>query len=128
MIVSAPLSVPTGKTKKFILNLNQYRNTHYYTLNTAKREYKEIVSSQLVGCALNPPVIVTYTYYPKTKRRTDLGNVLSIHQKFFEDSLVELGCLGDDDYTIIVQTIYAFGDVDKDNPRVDIKISESLCY
>lgn len=126
MLVSAPLSVPVTKSKKFILNLNQYRNAHYFTLNNAKREYKSAIEAQIASVVLKSPVMVTYTYFPKTKRRTDLGNVLSIHQKFFEDSLVELGCLTDDDYKTIIQTTYAFGAVDPDNPRVEIKIVESI--
>lgn len=127
MLVVSPLSVQTSKSKKFILNLNQYRNTHFHVLNAAKVEYKALIHDQLAGKSLQTPIIVTYTYFPKTKRRTDLGNVLSIHQKFFEDALTELGCIEDDDYTRIVQTIYTFGDIDKSDPRVEIKIAESLC-
>jgi len=126
MLICAPLSVPTSKSKKFILNLNQYRNTHFIVLNKAKHEYKEEIASQLEGLSFKPPIIVTYTLYPKTKRRTDLGNVLSIHQKFFEDALVESGCITDDDYHTIVQTLFKFGSVDPSNPRVEIKIVESL--
>jgi len=126
MNICAPLSVPVSKSKKFILNLNQYRNAHYFTMNNAKREYKAFLAPLLEGLTLNPPVIVTYTLYPKTKRRTDLGNVLSIHQKFFEDALVELGCLADDDYHTIVQTLFKFGSIDPTNPRVEIDIVESL--
>jgi|TARA_B110000261_G_scaffold37581_1_gene43771 Holliday junction resolvase RusA-like endonuclease len=61
---------------------------------------------------------------PKTARRTDLGNVLSVHQKYFEDALVELGCIPDDDYKHIVRTTFVFGKKDKDNPRVIIKVKE----
>lgn len=125
MLVSSPLSVPVSKKNKFILNLNNYRNTHFYSLNTAKREYKALISHLLKGQSFKMPIQITYCYYPKTKRKTDLGNVLSVHQKFFEDALTELKCIPDDDYTQIIQSTFTFGTVDPENPRVDIFITES---
>ena len=120
MIIS-PLRVLVGK-KYFNLNLNIFRNTFYQTLNRAKVEYKKIVRQQLEGLILVPPVTITYTYYPKDKRITDLGNVLPIHAKFFEDILTEYKYLPDDNYKYINKVIYLFGSIDKDNPRVEIEI------
>ena len=69
-------------------------------------------------------ISITYTLYPKTKRRTDISNVLSIHSKFFEDSLVDHGLLVDDNYNYLPIVIFVFGKVDKENPRVDIEVKE----
>jgi len=52
----------------------------------------------------------------------DISNVLSIHDKFFCDALVELGKLPDDNYKYIPEVKYVFREVDKLNPRVDIYI------
>jgi Holliday junction resolvase RusA-like endonuclease len=123
-MIQSPLRVPVGK-KLFTLNLNIYRNTFYQTLNRAKKEYKAIIKKQLEGLSLSPPVTITYTYYPPDKRESDLGNVLPIHAKFFEDALVESGYLPDDNYKYINQVIYKFGEVDKANPRVEIEIRNS---
>ena len=90
-MIKSPLRVPTSKKRNFTLNLNQYRNTHFHVLNKAKVLYKEIITPQIASLSLFTRVKVIYTYYPPTKRRTDLGNVLSIHQKFFEDAFVEAG-------------------------------------
>lgn len=78
---------------------------------------------KLIG-KLSSPIEVKYVYFPGTKRLTDLGNVLSIHQKFFEDALVELGYLEDDNYNHIISSTQAFGGVCKENPRVEIHITE----
>lgn len=67
-------------------------------------------------------VKIHYTIFPKSRRRTDLGNVVSVHKKYFEDSLVEFGKIPDDDYTHIIYNSESFGGVDKDNPRVEITI------
>jgi len=124
MLVS-PLSVSKTKSSKFILNLNTYRNTHYQTLNNVKKNYKQWMSSQIENLPfIDVPVSITFTLFPKSKRRTDLTNVLSIHDKFFCDALVELGKLEDDDYYWIPEVIYKFGCVDKENPRVEILIIE----
>ena len=121
-MIESPLRVRTGKGKYFTLGLNTYRNTHYFVLNKAKKQYKEDISYQLEGITLTTPLKITYTLYPKTKRLTDIGNICSIHQKFFEDALVEFGIIEDDNYNFIKETEFIFGSVDKHNPRVDIEI------
>jgi len=128
MLVIAPLRVPVTKTKYFVLNLNQYRNAHFYTLNTAKIRYKESLATQLTDVLLVTPIKITYTLFPKNKQRGDLGNALSVHQKFFEDALVEYGCISDDSYKEVVQSTFLFGEVDKDNPRVEIQITQCDSY
>jgi len=55
---------------------------------------------------------------------TDLGNVLSIVQKFTEDAMVEFGIIEDDNYKIIGRVVHDFGEVDKFKPRVELRISE----
>ena len=116
------MRVPVTKKKDWTLNLNQYRNTHYQTLNKAKVVYKELIKDQLLGFICVHPITIEYTLFVKTQRRMDIGNVLSVHQKFFEDALVELSCIPDDDYHWIPQVVFSYGGQDKDNPRVEITI------
>lgn len=120
MIIS-PLRVLVGK-KLIPLNLNIYRNLYFQTLNKAKIAYKKLIREQLKTLILEPPVQITYTYYPPDKRQSDLGNVLPIHAKFFEDALVEYGYLEDDNWKIINEVIYRIGKIDKANPRVEVEI------
>lgn len=123
MIFDSPLSVPVGKSK-FILNLNNYRNTHFRKLNTAKINYKLIMASQIRRAEGFEKIKIHYTLYPKTKRRTDIANVVSVHAKFFCDALVEYGVLVDDNFEYLVASSESFGRVDKNNPRVEIIVSE----
>lgn len=122
IMVMAPLFVMQTKTKKFYLNLNAYRNTHFQVLNKAKIEYKKIIRNQLIDLPEFSAVALRYTLYPKTKRLCDLDNILSIHAKFFQDALVELSKIEEDSYIFIPQSIYQFGNIDKLNPRVEIEI------
>jgi Holliday junction resolvase RusA-like endonuclease len=122
--IVAPLSVQQSKKKRFSLNLNVYRNSHFFTLNKAKKDYKAEIQSQFAGIPVMQRVELTFTLYPKTKRLCDISNVLSIHDKFFCDALVEAGKIPDDNYLHLKKVTYMMGEVDKDNPRVEIFIEE----
>ena len=113
-----------SKVKTWILNLNQYRNTYFRTLNTVKINYKKEMLSQITAGPSYNRIACIYTVYPANKRSFDLGNVCCIHQKFFEDALVELGKLPDDNYNNIPLIVYQFGKVDPENPRVEIEVME----
>lgn len=121
-IVSAPLRVLVTKKKYFVLNINQYRNAHYFTLNNAKVGYSKLIEEQVKSLPQFNKVKLTFTYFPKDKRLNDLSNVLSIHDKFFCDTLVRHKKLPDDTYLQVCQVDYRFGEIDKQNPRVDILI------
>ena len=122
--IISPLRVPQTAKKDFILNLNNYRNTHYRSLNTTKINYKKAIEPQVKELPNYTRIKVHYTIYPASHRRTDLGNVVSVHKKYFEDSLVEFGKIEDDDYNHIIFNSESFGEVDKENPRVEIRITE----
>ena len=122
MIYDSPLKVLATKLKGWILNLNQYRNTHFRTLNTVKINYKLAMQSQITSGPSYKKIACIYTVYPKDKRSFDLGNVCCIHQKFFEDALVELSKLPDDNYTNLPLTVYIFGGIDTANPRVEVNV------
>lgn len=121
---SSPLQIFVGK-RKFILNLNNYRNTHYRVLNNAKVTYKMYMKKQIEKLPkLQPPIQITYTVFKGDKRNCDIGNICSVHQKFFEDALVELGKLPDDNHNMIKRSIFEWGGIDKLNPAVMIMIEE----
>lgn len=138
MKLSLPLSVTLPRKKgdrKWILNQNNYRNTHYITLNKVKHFYEQLVVyaigmaefddgaviSEAIG---KPPYIFTYTLYPESNRRMDVANVCSVVDKFTCDTLVELDIIPDDNHKIIPAINYRFGKVDRENPRVELCIEE----
>lgn len=123
--LTAPLWVPQTQSKKFYCNLNTYRNAHFQTLNKVKIRFKDAMEDQIKGLPVLERITITYTLFPKTKRLCDVSNVCAIVDKFFCDALVEHGKLADDNYLYLSSVQYRFGKVDKDNPRVDIKILNS---
>ena len=124
MKIVAPLRVPQSKKKFFSLNLNIYRNAHHFTLNKAKVEYKAYLQKQLATLPIMERIELIFTLFPKTKRLCDISNVLSIHDKFFCDALVEAGKIPDDNYLHLRKVTYSMGEIDKENPRVEINVEE----
>jgi len=118
----SPLSIIKYKVSKFILNLNQYRNTHYRVLNSCKIRYKEHMEEQINKSDVKQKVLCVYKVYAGSKRSYDLGNVCSIHEKFFEDAFVELGKLPDDNTDYIPLVVFMGCGIDKENPRVEIEV------
>ncbi len=117
MKIDLPLEVYYSKNKKFILNLNNYRNAHYRVLSNSKKIYSENLVSRISHPTYQEPVRLTYTYYAKSNRRLDVSNPCSIIDKFTCDALVKAEVLVDDSFEQIKEVIYKFGGVEKDNPR-----------
>lgn len=112
------------KDRKFILNLNTYRNADKFFLGDCKKLYTEIVVDKVKGLSLNlpPPYSFKYIYYKGDNRKVDISNPLSIIDKFTCDALVKAGLMEDDNFTILTDVIYSFGGVEKGNGRVDLEI------
>ena len=125
MKIDLPIEVYYSKKKKFILNLNNYRNAHYRVLSISKRLYSENLVPRLKGFdRFTEPVSLTYTYYARSKRRLDISNPCSIIDKFTCDALVKAEILEDDSFKQIKEVVYKFGGVEKDNPRCELVISK----
>ena len=109
MIIISPLRVQQTKKKMFTLNLNQYRNAHFQVLNKSKVTYKALMKEQIQQLPEYKKIIIHYKLFPRTRMKTDIGNVVSVHKKYFEDSLVEFGKLPDDNYEYVVGSTESFG-------------------
>lgn len=119
-IIPLPLSIVYNKKgDKFYLNLNQYRNTHFHTLNTCKVLFKELVQERISHIPRIKKLDITYTLFTGSKRSVDLANICSIVDKFFCDTLVESNVLIDDGLEYLSSIDYRFGSIDKNNPRVE---------
>ena len=123
-----PLEVFYSKKKKFILNLNNYRNAHYRVLSIAKKTYSDDLVEMIEKWDDIPrfdnPVDLEYVYYAKSNRRVDVSNPCSIIDKFTCDALVKVGILEDDSSKQIKSITYVYGGVDKENPRCRLTIKE----
>ena len=97
--VTLPLEVYYSEKKKFILNLNNYRNAHYRVLSIAKKVYTENLVERIKDYSrFDDPVSLEYVYYAKSNRRLDVSNPCSIIDKFTCDALVKAEIIEDDSF------------------------------
>jgi hypothetical protein len=90
-------------SKRVALNLNEYRNAHYQTLNKAKKIFKQMLYDdypELFRIKASR-MVVTYCITPLTAKKFDTMNILSIVDKFFLDAVKEAGAIPDDSYDIV---------------------------
>ena len=118
--ITLPTHSFSGKTKHY-LNLNQYRNWHYGVSNNLKRNYKKTIS-QYLDFKFDGEISIHYDYYAPDKRVRDLMNVVSVVDKFFQDTLVDKGCILADDTSIVKTISVEYKGVDKGNSRIEATI------
>jgi len=116
-----------NKDMKFILNLNNYRNTHHRILHTAKDVYEQVVIGLLPENSkellFGHKVRVSFKYFPNSNRLIDVSNPVAILEKFATDALVKAGVISDDNYRVLVGSDgWTYGGVDKENPRCEMTI------
>lgn len=116
------ISKKTGKVREYPLNLNKYRNTHYYILNEMKQLFTDTIvsSTDIKGIPKLDRVFLIYIHH--AGRLCDTNNVCSVVDKFFQDTLVKAEIIPDDNFKHVVGTLFLSGKVDRKNPRVDVFI------
>ena len=122
-----PLGIRKNSGKWLPYSDNWYRRAHFQESNKQKIHYTELAAPQLVNHS--PMVGVVYSlfvYYKPTKARSDLDNYTSVHKKFFNDALTKCNIIKDDDATHSPYQLSLYGGIDKENPRVDIYVSQDI--
>jgi len=117
-----PLRVEVSKKKAWALNLNNYRNAHYQTLNKAKKVFSEMFRSHygFSETAIIEKCELVYIIFPGSNRVVDLANIGSVVDKFASDCLVSFLYIRDDNRKVVKSVTYLDGGIDKDNPRVEL--------
>lgn len=122
--VIAPFAVflprKTTKDKRIPVNLNWYRNSQHFESNAVKKQYLEVVRSQLEGVELEVPFKVKYKVYKPTRRRLDKMNVVSITSKFLLDAMSTLGVIPDDNDDFVKDELILPTVHDKGNEKVEV--------
>lgn len=120
-VITSPLYVYVGR-KKFMLNMNDYRNAHYQVLNKAKVEYKRLLRDEILQLPKMNVININYDVTLGDNRRHDGMNIVSVTSKFFLDALVEYGVLEDDNTKHVIHEEWNSRGVEKNNGKVEIYI------
>ena len=104
--------------------------TSKYGSNAMKRDAQELISwqikQQLDGVKIEKPVFIQFRWYAENKK-TDPDNISGYGRKLILDSLVKCGALKGDGWKWIVGFADLF-DVDRENPRAELLMSEAEEY
>lgn len=120
-MVILPIFGMKSKNKRVSLNLNQYRNWHYLVNSKLKREFKADIQKNL-NFVIKGGVEIEYEYYAPDNRKRDLMNVIAVVDKYFQDALVETGCIEADDMSIVEKVTARYLGIDRKNPRIEATI------
>jgi Holliday junction resolvase RusA-like endonuclease len=92
------------------MNLNVYRNCHYYKSNNEKIKWEHKMKALVEEQDIKPVkrAVVRFTFYFKGKRRRDPDNYAAC-AKFIFDGLVKANILQDDNFDFIPSFIVKFG-------------------
>ncbi|WP_407453518.1 RusA family crossover junction endodeoxyribonuclease [Methanobrevibacter sp.] len=109
-------------------SLNEYTlscRANMYGANSLKKKNQKLIFEAIREAKLKPitnyPVTLKITWYEPNKRR-DIDNI-TFATKFIQDALVEMGMLEDDSQKYINGLEHQVL-VDKENPRIEVKIKE----
>ena len=105
--------------------MNWYQSADKHEINRVKKEYHELIESKLIGNKEKIKVCyqVRYKYFYKNDN-SDLRNITSVIDKFFNDALQKLGIVENDNVKYFKESIDRVGGMDKKNPRVEIEVEE----
>lgn len=131
-----PVSMLYGRYMEYLLiipgtlnNLNDYiaaERTNRHKGAKMKADNGNIVAVAIRQCIrgvrIDKPVFMEYTWVEKNRRR-DLDNISSFGRKVIQDALVDTGVLKDDGWKYVVGFSDRF-QVDKEHPRIEVKIRE----
>lgn len=119
--IEVPLHVyvprKTVQDRRYLLNMNSYRNWQGHESNAIKKAFNDVVSGKLKGIQLQTPVNVEFTLYKGSNRRTDKSNFYSVLSKFLFDSFTVFEVWEDDNDDFIKTEVQNPTEVDKDKPR-----------
>ena len=114
----------TKKDKTFLVNLNWWRNSHYYIKNEVKTWFTEYITKELTDAKVKPikgKYELAFVYYYKNVT-SDLDNVCAMANKHFNDAAQLYGLVQNDNVKYCVKSCYYVGEKDKDNPRIEVFI------
>ena len=120
-----PIYWNQSKKKTVLVGMNAYRNWHYLVSAKFKREFGELVDTQVLE---HVPLTKPYTLHMKVYYKNpncDGSNVVALIEKVFLDALISAGVLPNDTVQWHLGTTWEIAGQDKINPRCELTIKET---
>lgn len=102
--------------------MNWFRNSHHHEQNAVKTKYESLID--LSDCfKIEGKYEIEYHLYYKSKS-CDLLNIGSIVSKFLNDKLQSSKVVKNDNVQCLVKETFIVQEIDVENPRMEIIISD----
>ncbi len=114
----------TKPDKTFLVNLNWYRNAHYFIKNEVKQAYNELIITYLKANNIQPipgKYELAFEYYYKSVV-SDLDNVCAMANKHCNDAFQAYGLVENDNVKYCIKSTYYVKEQDKKNPRIEVYV------
>jgi len=114
----------TKPDKTLFINLNWYRNAHYFIKNEVKQFYNALIISELnkqQAIPIKGRYELAFEYYYKNAV-SDLDNVCAMANKHCNDAFQAYGLIENDNVKYCVRSCYYVKEQDKKNPRLEVYI------
>ena len=122
--ITLPIYWQQSGKKTVLVSMNAYRNWHYHTSNKFKSEFSELVLNQLdKNTKIPSPYQVRMAVFYKNTN-CDASNIVALIEKVVLDVLQSVNIVENDSVKHHIQTFWFVQAQDKNNPRVEITITE----
>lgn len=111
----------TKPSKTILVGMNFYRNAHYHDQNKVKKDFHEVVCSQLGADTVEDQFRLSIKLYYKNTS-CDGANIVALIEKFSLDALQEHGTIINDNVKYHLGTTWEIVEQDKDNPRCEVTV------
>lgn len=124
LTITLPIYWQQNKRKVVLVSMNAYRNWHYYTSNTFKQEFTELVLNQL------PEEVPRFRIYELEislyykNPACDPSNIVALIEKVTLDAFQKAKVVIDDTVQFHIKTTWTVKEQDKENPRTVVTIRE----
>lgn len=121
-----PIYWQQTKKKKVLVGMNAYRNWHYFTSNSFKQYFTQLVFDQIDGQKRIEGAyrLQARLYYKNAN--CDGSNVVALVEKVFLDALISAGIIVGDTVKHHLGTSWEVVDKDTSDPRCEITLQEDL--
>ena len=120
--IELPITVNIGGKKDRPLNINKYRNDHYYLVAKQKKVFENEIIPKLKSLPEMEAVWLHYSIYIPKRNTPDLMNIGVIIDKYFTDCLQKAGKIPNDTHKQIRLVTFSCGGVSPLNGKAIVSV------
>ena len=124
-VFESPMIIYEDSGATFNMDFNKVIKMHCSKYSRGKKVYTwELLGEVEETTPFEGKVFIHYEVFRKNKVNFDIDNFVSIHKKFFQDTLQAGGAIIEDNYKVVVFSSESFGGINEEDPHVRISVMD----